>query len=177
VNYGIWNVALFSTYTVPGRFILSGSAGISGIKTDDGESAGPNFFTATSLTYQFAQAVATLAVSNGFSETFSSGQNFGITETLTTSASLSYPFTPLVSGSLRGFFTRNETVGSLAGTRGETDENWGGTLAFTYRIRSNIAFDLAYTYRRHKGSNSSQGSNVDDKYSENRVRAALSLSF
>ena len=83
-----------------------------------------------------------------------------------------------MSGTVRGFFTRNETVGSLAGTRGETDENWGGTLSFTYRIRSNIGFDLAYTYRRHKGSNSSnQGSNVDDKYSENRVRAALSLSF
>jgi opacity protein-like surface antigen len=39
-------------------------------------------------------------------------------------------------------------------------------------------FDLAYTYQRHKGSDgSNQTGNVDDKYSENRVRAALSLSF
>lgn len=182
-DYRVWTVSAFSTYLLPGRFTLNGSVGVSGLNTDDGDNRGPSFFSATSLTYQFARAVASLAVNQGFSETFSGGQNFGVVETTSITASLFYPFTPLFSGRISGFYRLNKStgVGNIDTGSDQDDEGWGGTAGLSLQLLRGLLLDLTYNYRRQygaDGSRSGTGQQAFDRgYTENRVRAAITISF
>ena len=167
-----WNVSLFTNYLLPGRLTLNGSLGVSGLSTGDGDTLGPNLSTATSLSYQFARATFTLAFDRGFSETFSEGENFGVVETEGITGSLSYPFTATLLGSISGYFRRSKFtgVGNSDTDQDDRNENYGGTVALAWRLLGDrLLLDLIYSYRNQKGT--------DTSYSENRVRAGLSVRF
>jgi hypothetical protein len=190
-DFQIWNASTFTDYELPGRLRLNLTLGVSGLTTDSGDSVGPNLSTRSSLTYQFARAVATLAVDRGFSETFTEGENFGVIETEGVTASLSYPFTPYLTGSVTGSYRHNKTtdVGSDIGTnqRDQETENWGGSLTLTWQVRKGLSVELGYTYtqqvgwedRRAGGTTGQFGGSLgaDDSYTENKVKAALTFTF
>ena len=191
----MWNAAVFTDYDLPNRLKLSSSLGVSGLSTS-GRSVGPNLSTKSSLTYQFARAVLSLAVDKGFSETFAEGENFGVVDTEGVNGSLSYPFTPSLIGTLTGSYRRNKTTGVGDSSLGDQQqnqqnqqtENWGGTLSLSWRLRPGLLLELSYTYTRQAGSNSNNRQSVtdttgtgsigtDNSYTENRVKAAVNLSF
>jgi hypothetical protein len=179
-DYSLWNVSGFFTTTLAGRLRLSTSLGVSGLIIDPGGSLGPNFFTTTSLSYQFARAILTLSANQGFSETFSSGQNFGVVETSSYAASLSYPFTPSLSGTATGFFQRNSGtgIGNVDTGQDNEEESWGGTLDFSLRLSRTMHLGLGYSYLRHSGDNNQvSGFTRSTDYTENRVRASLGIAF
>jgi hypothetical protein len=190
-DFQIWNASTFTDYELPGRLRLNVTLGVLGVQTDTGDDVGPKLSTKSSLTYQFARAVATLAVDRGVSETFSEGENFGLVATEGVTASLSYPFTPSLTGLISGHYRHNKTVdvGAIGTTPQQNDEseNWGGTVSLTWLIRRNLRFELSYTYTqqvglgdRQTGATSGQfgGSfGSDNTYTENKVRAAVNLTF
>jgi hypothetical protein len=190
-DFQIWNASTFTDYELPGRLRLNVTLGVSGVKTDP-DDVGPLLTTKSSLTYQFARAVATLAVDRGFSETFSEGENFGLIETEGVTASLSYPFTPYLTGLVSGRYRHNKTVdvGAITTTtarQNEETENWGGTVSLTWLIRRNITLELSYSYTEQVGFNGPSGVTTgqfggslgggDNTYTENRVRAAVNFTF
>jgi hypothetical protein len=190
-DFQIWNASTFTDYELPGRLRLNVTVGVSGVQADP-DNVGPNLSTKSSLTYQFARAVATLAVDRGFSETFSEGENFGVIETEGVTASLSYPFTPSLTGLVTGRYRHNKTVdvGAVGTTtrQNEETENWGGTASLTWLIQRNLTFELSYTYTQQVGFGDRQlgatsgrfGGSIrsgDDTYTENRVRAAVNFTF
>ena len=180
-DFQIWNVSLFTRYIVAGRLIVDGSVGVSGLIADSGISVGPNFFSATSISYQFARAVAALAFDSGFSETFADGQNFGVLETQGVTGSLFYPFTPGLSGTVSGFYRRNKptSIEATTAAQGETT-NWGGTLAFSWRLLRGLLLDVSYTYLEQKGSDRTSLAaerGLGNSYTENKVQASFRVSF
>jgi hypothetical protein len=168
-DYRLWNASVFWTTTVAGRWTFNGDLGVTGLTSDTGGSQAPSFFSTTSLTYQFARAILGLSVNQGFSETFSGGQNFGVVDTSSYTASLSYPFAPTLSGTVAGFFQRNggTGIGNVDTPQGD-DESWGGTLDFSLRLFRTMSLGLGYSYVRQSGGSD---------YTENRVRASLGITF
>jgi hypothetical protein len=177
-DFQLWNASLFTNYSLPGRLTARSSLGVSGLRTGSGEMVGPNISTASSLTYQFARAALTLGIDRGFSETFSDGENFGVVETEGITASLSYSFTPSLSGTLNGFARRNRftDLGGSDTREDDRSENWGGTLGFTWRLTRRLLLDLSYSYLNQK-SDDSRNDAANNDYAENRVRASLGVSF
>jgi hypothetical protein len=172
-DFQLWNTSVFMNHTLPGRLTLRGSVGVSGLHGESG-SVGPNVSTATSLGYQFARLMLTLGFDRGFSETFTDGENFGVVETESVTGAVTYQFTPSLSAALNGFFRRNRFT-DVSGESNGSDrfENWGGTLAVSWRIWRSLLFDLSYSYIKQNGQDSSD----TNSYAENRVRAGVSLSF
>jgi hypothetical protein len=167
-----WNVSVFTNYLLPGRLTLNGSIGISGLSTSSGDTLGPNLSTTTALSYQFARAIFALSFDRGFSETFSEGENFGVVETEGVTGSLTYPLTPTLLGTLSGYYRRSKFtgVGNSDTDQDDRNENYGGTVALAWRLLNDRLFlDLIYSYRNQKGT--------DTSYSENRVRAGVSVRF
>jgi hypothetical protein len=101
-----------------------------------------------------------------------------------------YPFTPSLTGTVTGTYRRNKTTGitdvSVGNQQNQETENWGGTLSFSWRLRPGLLLELSYTYTQQVGSGNRQGVTgttgngsigIDNSYTENRVRAAVNLSF
>jgi hypothetical protein len=181
-DFQIWNASVFTQYVLPGRLRLDANIGVTGLSSGS-ESLGPEVFTASSLTYEFARAVAVLAVDRGFSETFAEGQNFGVVETQGVTASLSYPFSPWLTGTVSGFYRRNRSTnaGSASGLdQNEETTNWGGSATVAWRVHRRVLFDLSYSYFEQVGSdNGSSGTASGDarSYTENRVQASIRFNF
>jgi hypothetical protein len=176
-DYQLWNVAAFTSHTLPGRLTLDVSLGVSALRPETEKTLGPHFSTATALRYQFARAVATLAIDRGFSETFSEGEDFGVVETTGGAVSLAYPFTPFLSSAVGGFYRRSKFTDVTGDDPSETERttNWGGSLSLSWRIIRNLLLELSYSYVRQKGDEGQFDGG--DSYTENRVRAALIVSF
>jgi hypothetical protein len=166
-DFQLWTASAFTTYAST-RLTWTGSLGVSAIRSDRGQEAGPNLSTATSLTYRFVRTTATLAVDRGFSETFATGENFGVVRTQGVTASLSYLVTPGTSASVSAFYreTRPTDTGALAQERVDL---WGGSLAVSIQLRRWLRLDVSYSYFDRSGSLTS--------YTENRARSALSFDF
>jgi hypothetical protein len=182
-DFQVWNASIFSSYTLPGRLSLRGSAGVTGIQTDT-ENLGPGFFTLTSLTYQFVRATAALSLDKGFSETFSGGENFGVVDTEGVTGSLTYSFTPTLSGTASAFYRRNKSTGigndsdNTSSTGDSRSETWGGSIGFGWRILRGLLLDVTYTYvNQSSDSQGGGGTNDTNSYTENRVRAGLTFNF
>lgn len=178
-DYQLWNASVFTDYLLPGRLLLRSSVGASGVNVDSSESLGPLLSTATTLTYWFGRAEATLAVDRGYSETFTGGENFGLVETEGITASLTYRFTPVLSATASGFFRHNDFKDS-DGEGGEEAESWGGTVSLTLQLLRRILVDLSYGYVKHEAFGGRSGTSAPgsgSSYTENRVRASLRLSF
>jgi len=188
VDFQVWNAQVFHDYELTNRLKLHTTLGVSGVNTDSGQSSGPSLSTQSSLVYQFAKAILTVAADKGVSETFTQGENFGLVETEGARASLSYPFTPSITGTVDGYYRHNKETGIGGFTtnttgNGET-KSWGGSLTFSWQILRTLLFTLTYTYTKQTGDtnnpngtvNSTNGVN-DSNYTENHVKAAFTLSF
>ena len=188
-DYRLWTASLFTSYTLPGRLTLAGSVGMTALSADRGISIGPNFFSASSLTYQFVRTTITLTGDKGFSETFADGDNFGVVETEGVTAAVTYRFTPSVTATVSGSYRKNKFtgIGGTASTRNEDTKNWGGSALVSWRILRWLLLDLSYTYfeQTTAGSDSASttgtttGLNEFDNrnYAENRVQAAFRFNF
>jgi hypothetical protein len=169
-NYSKWSIALFNSFVVPGRWSMQGSLGYSWLVPDTGQSHGL-ITSATTFTFEFARATATLGIDQGFSETFAAGEDFGVVETRGIHAALNYAFTPALSGRASAFLRENDFTG-VAGEERGTERTWGGELSFAARLRRWLMFHLNYNYTDATQSSSGRGG-----YTENRVRAALDATF
>jgi len=184
-DFQLWTASLFTTYTLSSRLTINSSLGLNGLITDSGQSRAPGFTSATSVSYQFARAVLSLTVNRGFSETFAEGENQGVVETDSVTASLSYPFTPLLFGRATAFYRSNtatSTVDASGGRRDGGTENWGGTLALSLQLLRNVSFGLDYSFLRQEGAGIGRVSSgttqpADTGYTENRIRASVGVSF
>jgi hypothetical protein len=105
------------------------------------------------------------------SETFRDGQDFGVVETFAASASISYRFTPLVTGTARVRYRENESVEGLGRIAGK-QTTIGGSADLTYRVFTRLTVLLGYSHTDTSGA-------LDDDraFSENRVRLTLNATF
>lgn len=165
-DFQLWTAAVFSAYA-SARLTLTGSLGVSAIRSDRGQESGPNVFTATSLTYRFARATATLAADRGFSETFAGGENFGVVKTQGVTGSLIVPLAT-GSGTVSAFYRESRPTG-IGGGVAERVDTWGGSLGLSFQLRRWLRLDLSYSYLDRSGSITS--------YTENRARSALLFEF
>jgi hypothetical protein len=189
-DFQLWNVSTFTDYELPGRLRLHLTLGVSGLNTDS-DDVGPNFSTKSTLSYQFARAVISVGVDRGFSETFTEGENFGVVATQGVSASLSYSFTPSLTGSIGASYRRSKTtnIGDDVGTNQRIDEaeNWGGLLGVIWQVRKGLSVEVGYSYIKQIGSDDRQSTgtagqfggrlDTNNNYTENKVRAAVNFTF
>jgi hypothetical protein len=169
-------VSLFNSYVIPNTIALRGSIGVSQL-IGDTSSGQPLLSTSSSLSYWFGQAVASLSMERGFSETFSEGENRGVVQTTGYSGSLSYPFTPSFSGRASVSYRENEVTGvgatgSSTGSGAQTDNVLTGTISFSYQILRWLGSTLEYNYSKTSSSEADR-----DNITENRFKLALTASF
>lgn len=169
-EFTIWSLSLFTAHTMPGRWTISSSLGLSQLQNDRGAGT-TSVTTATTLSYQFARASASLAIEQGFSETFVHGQNFGVVETRGARGSLSFPVTPFVTGTAGAFYRQNDFTGIGEGPAERTEDSWGATLGFSIRLHR------ALTLTVDSGHTAWMRSHPGGLVTENRARAALGISF
>ena len=175
-DYDLWSVSLFATRSV-GDLSLTGSVGYSQVRLEAGTDSG--ILTAATLVYRFARAVLTLGFDSGFSETFAEGQNFGVVKTRGVTATLSYPFTPFITGTTRGFYRQNETTGTTRG--GARDEDaWGASASVAIKLSRWLTMLLDYSHIEASRSAISESAPAPQNaggFTENRARISLSASF
>jgi uncharacterized protein (PEP-CTERM system associated) len=122
------------------------------------------------IAYYLGPAVLGLKVERGFSESFAQGQNFGVVETSGVSGSLSYRFSPLVTGSATGGYRENKFTGlGGGGQAGREDQTVTVTANLSYQISRGLTATVDYTYLHTKSS----GPAVPPGFVEDRIRAAL----
>lgn len=166
-------VSLFNSYVIPNTIALRGSIGVSQL-TGGTASGDPLLSTSSTLSYWFGQAVATLGVERGFSETFAETENNGVVQTTGYTGSLSYPFTPSFKGLASVSYRENEVtgVGSTTGTGPRTDNVLTGTLSFSYQILRWLGSTLEYRYSETSSTDPDR-----DNIKENRLKLVLTASF
>jgi hypothetical protein len=169
-----WSLSIFNNYTLPDKIIMRGNIGVS--QLDGAQSSGkPQLTSFSSLSYWFGPALATVTVERGFSETFGEGENFGVVETSGVSASLSYPFTPLVRGLVDVSYRENKFSGegdSGRSARAGTEETTlGGTVSLSVQLLRWLSSTLEYVYT------DTSSSGADRSFTENRVRLLFNAAF
>lgn len=168
-GYDLWSLSLFNVYTIPGRWSLSGSLGYSELDPDNRSGTG-GFSTQSTFTYFFARATASLSVDQGFSETFTGGQDFGVVQTRGVTGTLTYPFTPAISGGTTAFWRENTFEGTSDLPRNRTEDTWGGSASLSVRLLRWLTLGLDYRYTETTSS-------LRGDFSENRARASLTAAF
>ena len=178
INFTRWNGSVFANYAIPNTIAIRASVGVSQLSSDS-FNGDPVVSTASSLSYWFGQAVATITVERGFSETFAEGQNQGVVKTTGASGSLVYPFTPSLGGHAGVSYHENEFTG-IGGTPTATGGNSSSTrtdkvlsagVGVSYQILRWLGSSLDYTYSR------TDSSDVDGHIIENSVRLSLNFAF
>ncbi len=169
-EFTIWSVSIFGTYSLPAIWSLTASAGVSRFENDRSETIPTATLT---FSYDFLPGVTlTLQGDAGFSETFETGQNRGVVKTRGVSASLSYPISPFITGSVTGLYRRNEFTGVAGGPeRGTTEDTRGGLISLSIQLLRWLTMALEYAYTN---ATSSTG---ESDFIENRARASLNATF
>src|SRR4029434_9593088 len=119
----------------------------------------------TTASYTFARTVISLILEHGFSETFDAGQNFGVVETTGANASLSYAFTPRVSGTMSAYYRKTKSTGigggesinggpNVGSNQSDVNEGVGANVTLTVGLLRwlNLALSYTYTQRFDNGS-------------------------
>jgi len=173
-RFKIWNLSLFASRTLTGRLTLDTSLGVSMLTTDEGNRGdfGPSLSTASTLAYRFGRITAILGVDKGFSETFESGENFGVVDTEGVTGRFSYAFSPALSTSLGAFYRKNDFTGVAGGAEDGTETSWGANASVALRLRSWLDVGLLYSYTDRRDDRSEA-----DTFTENRIQAFLRAAF
>ena len=173
-DFNRWSASLFNSYAIPKTIALRGSVGVTQLT---GGSASDDLLltTLTSLSYWFGDAVATVSIERGFSESFSTGENFGVVKTTGMSGSLAYPFTPWLSGLGSISYRENEFTGvggaGSATSTARTEDTLAGSLSLQLQVTRWLGSALGYSYSDTSANDSSR--NVK----ENRFTLSLNASF
>jgi len=173
MNFTRKSVSLFSNYVVPEKLIILSNIGVAQLDSD--RSSGSPLVTSNSdITYFSGPLTLGLRVERGFSETFGTGQNFGVVETASVSGSVGYKFTPYLSAFISGAYRENKFRGDGGGGNtqsGQDDKIVSATANITYQILRWLTATVDYTYTDKRSSDPLAS------YVENRVRGALNASF
>jgi len=180
-DFQTWNVSLFSGYTV-GPWTLAGSIGYGGVIHDGGNDS--SFTTASSLSYRFARAIATIGVDSGFSETFAQGQNFGVIETHGVTGSFSYTITPAISTLVTGSWRENQNTGNTNTLGSDKQTTWRVGAAIGVRLTHWLTLNATYDHIEADSSGKTttttplvNGISTNRDYVENVGRVTLSAAF
>jgi hypothetical protein len=173
-NFTRWSVSLFNNYVVPDKLVIRGNIGLALL--DSGGSSGHPLLTSNSdITYYLGPLVLGLVLERGFAETFAQGQNFGIVETSGISGSVSYRYSPLLSGRLTGGYRENTFTGVGApGQSRRDDTTVSATANVTYQVLRWLAATLDYTYTHTDFAPAQSGF---AGFVENRIRAGLNMTL
>jgi len=189
-NFQLWSASLFGTYgTTP--FRITGKTGLAGLTSDSGGSRGPDLTLSATASYTFARTIVSLALEHGFSETFSTGENFGVVETTGVTAGLSYAFTPRTSGTVNAYYRKSETTGigggqnfaggsNIGSNKSDVNEGVGASAMLSVYLARWLRLNLTYTYTQlfDNGATTTQGTdNSNAGYTENRVRISFDFTF
>jgi hypothetical protein len=166
-----WSLSFFNNYVVADRIVLRGSLGVAQLDSDAGR-ARLVVISNTDFTYYLGAAIFGLRIERGFSETFAEGQNFGVVETSGATGSVTYRFTPLLTGAVSGTYRENKFTGTGGGGQsGRDDTSFGGSANLSYQVLRWLTATMDYSYTETTSSLPQAG------FIENRVRAALTASF
>jgi hypothetical protein len=168
-NFSRWNVSLFNNYVVAEKIIVHGNIGLTQLDSD-GSKPRLLLTSNTEVTYYLGSAVLGLKVERGFSESFAQGQNFGVIETSGISGSLSYRFSPLLTGSATGGYRENKFTGlGGGGQAGREDQIVTVNSSLSYQVLRWLTATVDYTYTHAKSSVPASQTG----FVENRIRGAL----
>ena len=169
-NFRRWNASFFNTYVIPEKIVMRGSIGMAQLQSKT-SSDKPIFTSNTNITYWLGSTIFNFVLERGFSETFTGGENFGVVETSGVSGSVTYRFSPLLTGFVRASYRENEFTGEGGGQAGRKEDIATGSLGITYQFLRWLTATFDYTYT--KTTTNEQGAS----FTENRVRAALNAGF
>ncbi len=141
----IWNVSLFSTYGLPSGLSVSGSLGYSQA-SGNGQSDQSGVTSNSNVTYGFGPAVASLGIFSDFQNTGLTGQNFGVVQTQGVTGSLSYTFTPLVTGSVFASYVSNGTTGLGNNSSSPNSNNWNAGANLSWQMLRWLVMNAQYSY-------------------------------
>jgi uncharacterized protein (PEP-CTERM system associated) len=168
----VWSASFFNSYQTS-TLGISGSLGYARSSSESGTSDA-SITSTTVVNYRFARATASIAIDSGFAETFAEGENSGLVQTRGVVASLSYPITPALSGSISAFYRDNTGVGSSSGTTNTI----GATASATFRLTNWLNFGLDLAHTEVGSSKTPPASNVGSgDYTENRARISLNAAL
>lgn len=174
-DYSVWSASLFAGYGIPDRWSVTASAGYN--RLDARRAADEAAITGgATLQARFAQATLTLSANSGFSETFATGENFGVAKTRGVLGSLSYPLAPSLTGIIAGFYRHNDFTSVVIGEAGRTEagtteDTWGGTVRLSVQLTRWLTLALEYGYT--EAASPTQGR----EYTENRARVTATAAF
>jgi len=175
----IWNVSLFSTYGLPSGLSVSGSLGYSQV-SGDGQSTQGAVTSNSNVSYRFGPAVASLGIFSDFQNTGLNGQNFGVVQTQGVTGSLSYTFTPLVTGSAFASYVSNGTTGLGNNSSSPNSNSWNTGVNLNWQMLRWLVMNAQYSYSfwnnggiSVNGSNNSNTGNI----TVNSVLLSLQATF
>ena len=175
----IWNISLFSTYGLPSGLSVSGSLGYSQA-SGNGQSDQGGVTSNSNISYRFGPAVASLGVFSDFQNTGLTGQNFGVVQTQGVTGTLSYTFTPLVTGSVFGSYVSNGTTGFGNNSSSPNSNNWNTGVNLNWQMLRWLVMNAQYSYGfwnnggiTVNGSNNSSTGNI----TVNSVLLSLQATF
>jgi hypothetical protein len=143
----IWNISLFSTYGLPSGLSVSGSLGYSQASSNtSGQSNQGGVTSNSNLSYRFGPAAVSLGVFSDFQNTGLTGQNFGVVQTQGVTGSLSYSFTPLVTGSVYASYISNGTTGFGNNSSSPNSNTWNTSVNLNWQILRWLAMNAQYSY-------------------------------
>jgi hypothetical protein len=164
--FTIWSISAFSSFT-GGRLTMASNIGFSELTSDSG-SQKTSITTFSSLVYALPRGTAALTLDRGFSETFASGENFGVLETQGVTGAFTYPLTPTATQIATAFYRDNKrtslTVGDIA------TKCYGTALSVSAQLLHWLS--LVTEYRHVEQSSPTLGT-----IPENRIRMSLTASF
>lgn len=164
--FTIWTISAFSSYA-GGRLTMASNIGFSELSSDTGGQK-TSITTLSSLLYALPRGTAALTIDRGFSETFASGENFGVLETQGVTGAFTYPLTPLATLIATAFYRENKrttlTVGDIA------TKNYGAALSLSAQLLHWLYFVTEFRHLE-------QSSPTLGTIPENRIRMSLTASF
>jgi len=163
--FTLWSASVFSSYTL-GRLTTTSNIGFSQVSS---ETAGTihAITSFSNITYAFPVGAATLSFDRGYSETFSTGQNFGVIETQGVTASYSYPLTPTASAYASLFCRENKNTALTVRTI--PTQAYGASIGLTVPLLRWLLFTADYQHLEQIET----GGDI----SSNTFRVTLSASF
>lgn len=173
-DFQVSGARLFGSYGIPGRWSAGGSLGVSRVS----EGVEPWIVSGSiTLSYRFARGIVTLAAERGFSETFASGENFGVVKTQGVTATASYALTPLLTSTGQAFYRENEGTGLAGSRRGRVQDAWGVGAGIVYRARRWLSIGLDYSFTNQGPSLETTAGAGQGRIIENRATLSLTLAF